>query len=378
MFNVLFEHQVKSLANFVDSIEKSMIDQIGAEEFLKKAHSAVVIDVRSPGEYSQGHIPGAVNIPLFDNEERAMVGILYKNSGREAAVLKGLDLAGPKMAGYVKALNEISRPKEVLVHCWRGGMRSENMSWLFSQAGYHVFVLEGGYKTFRRYIRSCFEQNARLFVLGGLTGSGKTEILHALGNNHEQFIDLEQIACHKGSVFGAFGQKPQPTTEQFENDLFTTWSGFDLAKPIWIEDESRAIGNVNIPDPLFEQMNHPAIMVQIECSREARVRRLVKEYSQFEKEDLKEAILKIRDKLGDRVKTACLALDAGGFNAVAEIVLDYYDKTYEHSIARRKGLDCHKIPILTDDPGATAQVILGYISSLQISSNNFPHATDLS
>ena len=355
-----------------------MIDRIEAEEFIAMARYTTVIDVRSPKEYAQGHIPESVNIPLFNDEERAIIGTLYKNSGREAAVLKGLDLVGPQMADFVKKLHSLTTEKEVLVHCWRGGMRSENMAWLFSQAGHQVSILNGGYKAYRKYIRLSFSKPPKIFILGGLTGSGKTDVLHALGDHHEQFLDLEKIACHKGSVFGALGQQPQPTNEQFENELYTVWSQFDFTRPIWIEDESRAIGCVSIPDTLFQQICHPTLMIQIECSREMRVKRLVKEYSQFQKEDLRGALYKIQDKLGDRIKKAISALDDDDFITVTEIVLDYYDKTYEHSIFRRPDLNIHKIPILNDNPATTAMIILGYIKSIQMPTNTLLHATDLS
>jgi tRNA 2-selenouridine synthase len=344
-----------------------MIKSIEADRFLELARFQPVVDVRSPNEYAQGHIPESVNIPLFNNEERAIIGILYKNSGREAAVIKGLDIVGPKMSEFVKKVHSITKEKDVLVHCWRGGMRSENMAWLFSQAGYTVSVLKGGYKAYRKYIRSSFSNPAKIFILGGLTGSGKTDVLHALENHHEQILDLEKISCHKGSVFGSFGQKIQPTNEQFENEIYSTWSQFDFTRHVWIEDESRAIGNVNIPEPLFDQITHPALMIRIECAREMRVNRLVKEYSQFDKEELRGALVKIGEKLGDRIKTANLALNESDYKAVADIVLNYYDKSYEHSFSRRPGLNIHTIPVLNDDPETTALIIRGYINSLEMS-----------
>jgi len=121
-----------------------MANRIGAVQFLEASKGRAVVDVRSPAEFSRGHIPGAVNIPLFDDRERAVVGTLYQKSGREASVLKGLELAGPKLGSFVKQLNAIAGTREILVHCWRGGMRSEAMAWLFEQAGYSVSVLEGG------------------------------------------------------------------------------------------------------------------------------------------------------------------------------------------------------------------------------------------
>ena len=212
---------------------------IEAREFLDKAVMFPVIDVRSPSEFLKGHIPGAFNIALFDDEERRKVGTLYKNSGKESSVLLGLDLVGPKMSGFVKAASRIALEREVLLHCWRGGMRSSGMAWLFETAGFKVSVLEGGYKAYRRFIRRKLEENIKLVVLGGKTGSGKSDILDHLAQSGEQVIDLEGIAHHKGSAFGAFGQESQPTTGHFENNLYHELNKFDLNLPVWVEDESR-------------------------------------------------------------------------------------------------------------------------------------------
>jgi tRNA 2-selenouridine synthase len=354
-----------------------MIRLLEADKFLEAAKNTTVVDVRSPGEFLQGHIPGAVNIPLFDDEERASVGTVYKNSGPEAAVLRGLELAGPQLSGYVKKLHSQIRGKEVLLHCWRGGMRSENMAWLFSQAGYAVSVLAGGYKAYRRFIRSSFSLPLKMIVIGGFTGSGKTEVLQMMRRHGQQVLDLEDLACHKGSVFGAFGQKPQPTNEQFENDIYSVWAVFNPDLPVWVEDESRSIGNVNIPDPLFDRISKSPL-IRIEPSREIRIGRLVGEYSGFSKEELKSAAARIRDKIGDRLKVVESALDNEDFRTVADTVLHYYDKAYEHSISRRQGPVVHILPVNRDDPGATALEILRFNESLPETSNVFKHEADLS
>ena len=335
-----------------------MINRITAIEFLDRAREFPVIDVRSEKEYLQGHIPGVINLPLFNDEERVVVGTLYKNSGREASVLRGLELAGPKLADLVKQLHKITDQKQLLVHCWRGGMRSESMAWLFQVAGYEVYVMEGGYKAYRRFIRESLSQPANIIILGGLTGSGKTELLHRLGQMGEQVLDLEKLACHKGSVFGGFGQSNQPTNEQFENDIFTAWEKIDPSRPAWIEDESRMIGNVSIPDSLFEQMSR-AVMIKVETAREQRIRRLVDEYSKVEKQDLQRAILKISEKLGGtNTKTAEAAIDAGDFDTVAGLALSYYDKTYAHSILKRENPEIHPVSIESNDPVKNAALIL--------------------
>jgi tRNA 2-selenouridine synthase len=354
-----------------------MVRSLEADKFLEEARRIPAVDVRSPGEFLQGHIPGAINIPLFNDEERASVGIVYKNSGPEAAVLRGLDLAGPQLSGYVKKLHSQIRGKEVLLYCWRGGMRSGNMAWLFSQAGYSVSVLAGGYKTYRRYIRSALSVPLKIIVIGGYTGSGKTEVLQMMRKHGKQVLDLEDLACHKGSVFGAFGQKKQPTNEQFENDIYAAWSQFNLNLPVWVEDESRSIGNVNIPDPLFKQMSGAAL-IRIEPSREIRIGRLVAEYAQYSKEELKSAVAKIRDKIGDRLKIIHIALDRDDFTTVADVVLHYYDKAYEHSISRRSGPIIATIPVDHNDPEAIVQDIRSFLKDIPESSNLFQHGADLS
>jgi tRNA 2-selenouridine synthase len=308
-----------------------------AEEFLKRAGTLPVIDVRSPGEYKYGHIPSAFNIPLFDDEERATVGTLYKNSGQETALAKGFSLAEPKKMHYLEELKRIGSGPEILVHCWRGGMRSGSMAAWFEESGFRPFLLNGGYKAYRRYIRERLASPNRIIVVGGYTGSGKTEILHGIAALGEQVLDLEAIARHKGSVFGGLGQLPQPTNEQFENEVYLIYDGFDTDRPIWIEDESRMIGSVTLPDPLVDKINR-GLLIRIRCDREERVRRLVSEYSGFDPALLSAAILKISERLGGmRTSDALESIRSGHFTLAASTALDYYDKAYDHATERRSG-----------------------------------------
>ncbi|HFB61833.1 MAG TPA: tRNA 2-selenouridine(34) synthase MnmH, partial [Bacteroidetes bacterium] len=274
-----------------------MAVQLPIEKFLPLTDSLPLVDVRSPAEFAQGHIPGAVNIPLFNNDERAIVGIGYKNGGKEHAVQLGLEIVGPKLAGFVKQAKRLAPQKEILVHCWRGGMRSGSMAWLFETAGLKATTLEGGYKAYRRFIRQQFSRPVKMRVLGGFTGSGKTDILKILGKQGEQFLDIEAIAHHKGSVFGPLGQKPQPTNEQFENNLADAWRKFDFSKPVWVEDESRQLGKCVLPDPLFLQIRN-APLIKILVPKPEREKRLVKEYGPFKKEELAAQLIKIRERLG--------------------------------------------------------------------------------
>lgn len=317
--------------------------QINIEEFLNLADEVPVIDVRTPDEFAEGHIPGAHNIPLFSNEERARVGTIYKHSGREAAVLEGLKFSGPNMHDYIIQLRKIisGKSKKVFVHCWRGGMRSESMVWLFNMAGFDAYKLEGGYKNYRSYIREDFNSQRKIIILGGYTGSGKTEILKRLEERGEQIIDLEGLANHKGSVYGGLGQEEQPTNEQFENDTWRVWSKLDSNEYVWIEDESRSIGRVGINNPLYMQMAASNVIF-VDIPIEERISRLKVEYTNFDVENLKFLSSKIQKKLGGvRMKELIDSLEKGDFQNAVRISLEYYDKAYLKGLTKKTKV--HKI-----------------------------------
>jgi tRNA 2-selenouridine synthase len=254
------------------------------EDFLNliDREQALLLDVRSQREYTHAHIPGAVNIPLLNDEHRHEVGITYKQKGREAAVLKGFDLVGPLFADKVREVNSLSSKKIVFVYCWRGGMRSGIMAWLLSLAGYEVHLLKNGYKSYRNWVLKTLASQRKIFVLGGQTGSGKTEVLKYLEQFGEQIIDLEGLAHHKGSAFGALGQLPQPHYEQFENMLAKKLSACDPEKITWIENESNSIGTVKIPDALFTMIREAPVLEMI-VNRTVRKQRIHNEYAHFPK-----------------------------------------------------------------------------------------------
>jgi len=331
------------------------------EKFLPLTGMLPLVDVRSPAEFAQGHISGAVNIPLFDNEERAIVGIGYKKGGREHAVQLGLEIVGPKLADFVKQAKKLTPKKEILIHCWRGGMRSGSMAWLFETAGMKAYTLEGGYKAYRRYIREQFSRPVKMLVLGGTTGSGKTDILKILEKHGEQFLDIEGLAHHKGSVFGPLGQEPQPTNEQFENNLADVWRKFDFEKRLWVEDESRQLGKCVLPDPLFFQLRK-APLIKIIVSKPEREKRLVKEYGGFKKEELEEQLVKIRERLGGQyLKEALKALGNGDMQTVAGLTLRYYDKAYDYGTSQRPQENIFELELEKDAPEKNARMILEFI-----------------
>lgn len=296
-----------------------------------------VIDVRSPGEFARGHIPGAHSLPLFTDAERAVVGTLYKQHGRDAAVLEGLRIVGPRLAQLVAEARALAPDGRVRVHCWRGGERSGSVAWLLDKAGLPtVCTLRGGYKAFRAHVLAALGRpGADLCVIGGFTGSGKTEVLGHLRALGEQVIDLEALAHHKGSAFGALGEAPQPTTEHFENLVWDAWRTLDLQRPIWLEDESLMIGHVRLPDGLFARMREAPLFL-VDMPLEERTARLVHDYGGHPKEQLAEALLRIRKRVGPQhCKAALEALEAGDLHTVARVALRYYDKAYQRGMDER-------------------------------------------
>ena len=332
---------------------------IDVSSFLAAQSDRVVLDVRSPGEYTHGHIPGALSFPLFTDDERALVGTCYKNKGPEAALHLGLELVGPKMAGFVEQAQKLAPQRKLAVHCWRGGKRSQSMSWLLRMAGFDVVTLVGGYKAYRQYVREQFEQlPVSLLVLGGKTGSGKTKILHAMAKLGAQVIDLERLAHHKGSAFGTIGELPQPTVEQFENTFYQALAGLDFSKPVWVENESRSIGRVFIPDAFWAKIKS-APLYNIEVPDEARIQNLVSDYVGVDKDALREAFHKIDRKLGGQhLKAAMEALDCDDFATAARIALQYYDKTYNYCLEQSTSPVIHRIAFEFGDPERIARALL--------------------
>lgn len=303
-------------------------------EFLDKSEVLPLIDVRSPAEYEHAHIPGALNLPIFDNQERAEVGTIYKQKGKTKAVKRGLEIVAPKLTGFIDFALKL-KSEEILVHCWRGGMRSSSMAWLFETVGLKCYTLNGGYKSYRNHVLESFEQPYNILLIGGYTGSGKTEILKMLSKTGEQVIDLEGIAHHKGSAFGAIGEEPQPSSEHFENILSNELKKIDSTGVLWLEDESRNIGRDFIPAPFWEQMRKSP-MVRIDMPQEIRIKRLIRDYGSYPVEELIASIKKIEKRLGyDNCKRAIEECMAGNFGEAARVSLIYYDKIYGWQIEER-------------------------------------------
>ena len=322
-------------------------EKINIDRFLELAGQLPVIDVRSPGEYAHAHIPGAHSLPLFTNEERKIVGTAYKQESREAAIKLGLDFFGPKMRAMVEqaeafcAAGENNGSKSILVYCWRGGMRSGAVSWLLDLYGFKVFTLVGGYKKFRNKVLEVFQRPFRFQILGGYTGSGKTEVLKALDKKGHSVVDLEALAVHKGSAFGNIGMPGQPTQEMFENQLAMQLEAA-VAKagggPVWLEDESQRIGLVNLPNQLWKTMRGSPLFF-LDIPFEERLSYLVQEYGQLNPERMIDAIGRISEKLGGQnAKLARQLLLDGNIIESFRILLKYYDKFYLKALHNREAL----------------------------------------
>lgn len=321
-------------------------------DFLKAP--GVLLDVRSPGEYDHAHIPGAINLPLFSNAERAQVGTCYKQQGRDEAVELGLAIVGPKLAHFVQFAKELAGNRVLRIHCWRGGMRSGSMAWLMETAGFQVVLLDKGYKGFRHWVRETLSQPKTILTLGGMTGTGKTAVLHALAAQGEQILNLEALANHRGSSYGALGLPPQPSTEHFENLIAQQWATLTSDRPVWVEAESRMVGTCRVPDEVFQPMM-AAPVLQIERSQSDRLAILLQEYGQADPNELIVATERITRRLGGQhAKQAIEHIQQGNLADAITIVLHYYDKTYRHDLQRR-GVPISSVPAagLSDHETAT-------------------------
>jgi tRNA 2-selenouridine synthase len=310
----------------------------------------LLIDVRSQDEYKNGHIPCAINLPILDNEERAVIGTLYKKSNRQTAIKKGLDYFGPKMKFFVEEVENLLSKKTyrdhstVIIYCWRGGMRSNIMGWLLTLYGFKVKLIKGGYKSFRNWCLDVFDRDNQYILIGGFTGSGKTEIINKLSKRYnEPVIDLEGLAKHRGSAFGGIGMENQPSQEMFENLLALRLHDlFDSSHYILLEDESQRIGMVSIPQLLWNRMRLSKLIF-LKLSFEKRLENIINDYGKLDRSLLSSAIIRLQKKLGGLDTKNCLAyLVNKDIEGCFNLLLKYYDKVYLKSLDKK----CHGLTAL--------------------------------
>ena len=302
-----------------------------------------IIDVRSPSEFASDHIPGAINLPVLNDAERAQVGTIYKQSPFTARKI-GAALVSKNIFQH---LSQHFAAKEKnyypLVYCWRGGQRSNSLALVLTQIGWRVTLVEGGYKTYRTYVRHQMEHLPQKFtyqILCGLTGSGKTHILHQMSQRGAQVLDLESLANHRGSLLGQEWEdkpSPQPSQKYFESLLLQQLQSFNPHQPVWVESESLKIGEVYLPQSLWLKMKQ-ASCVEIELPVTARVQFLLQEYPHLvtHPKILKAKLEKLKSYCGwEKLSMWYQLIDAGKWELLVQDILQFhYDPTYRKSINR--------------------------------------------
>jgi tRNA 2-selenouridine synthase len=317
-----------------------MIQKLPIHAVLELSRTNPLFDVRSPSEFAHAHIPNAINLPIFTDLQRAEIGTTYKYNSVQDAIKIGLKYFGADLTKYIDRVETSltsNTDKKVLLHCWRGGMRSAAMAWLLDFYGFEVILLDGGYKAYRQMVLQSFTLPIKFNVLGGYTGSAKTEVLLALKESGEAVIDLEGLASHKGSSFGALGLPTQPTQEQFENNLhkelleyirINEHGELHQKNRIWLENESQRIGLVNIPKALFENIIASSLYI-LQIPFEQRLNFIVEHYGKFTKQELIDAVLRIQKKLGGlETKNVISFLEEDNIFGAFDLLLKYYDRQY--------------------------------------------------
>ena len=295
--------------------------------------SHCIVDVRTPLEFAEDRLPGAINVPILTNEERVEIGIIHKQSGPQQARKRGLELTCGRFAAMVDEIAGHAAGRPVLVYCWRGGLRSQAMAILLETTGHAVYQLRGGYKAFRAQVIACFEQLTPpipLIVVHGMTGTGKTTFINGLDQQKWTTIDLEGLACHRGSAFGSVGLEQTLSQKRFETLLWDAFRHAPVDRPIVLEGESPRIGAISLPGRLYEAMS-AGIRVWCSASLETRVNRLAVEYAREEyREAMAAALLRIKKKLGGQcfaeLSGMLAAWDVQGLGR--GLIEYYYDKLY--------------------------------------------------
>jgi tRNA 2-selenouridine synthase len=375
------------------AVKESYPDKLPLAEFLQRggllqdtlSAPPPIVDVRSPCEFAKGHIPGATNLPLFTDDERAEVGTLYKQKGHDVAVERGLEIVEESWSTMLAAAPpEILEANEVLVYCKRGGMRSGGVAWLLAQApSLSVHVLQGGYAAFRGWaLNGTYEEHAPpCVILGGRTGSGKTDVLHAMRHSEPrgQIVDLEGVANHRGSAFGSLGLPPQPTQQMYENTLALQWARLDASAPVFIEDEGAHVGSCGVPTGLWAHMRRSSTpIVRLEVPHQSRIDRLVREYGPHGIDRLSAAVRALAKRLGAARTDELLAHLSAEPPRLAEVAdalaTHYYDALYLKKLASRAddGQPVHELHCESGEAADIAPQVLAYADELLAARSHEP------
>ncbi len=300
-----------------------------------------IIDVRSPAEFAEDHITGAINCPVLDDEQREVIGTLYKQVSPFEARKVGAVMAARNIAAHIeKRFSDKKRGWKPLIYCWRGGQRSGSMYAIFRSVGWNAALLKGGYKAYRSYVVAQLEELPRRFkyvVIGGATGSGKTKLLGVMEKQGAQVIDLEMMANHKGSVLGFDPSGVQQSQKAFDTQLNDKLLGFDEKQPVFLEAESRKIGRVHLPASLFEEMKRGELII-LDLPIDERVSFLVREYVWFQKhpDELKDKLLRLKEIRGKKtIERWFSMIDKSDWSALIKDLLSaHYDPLYNSSSRR--------------------------------------------
>jgi tRNA 2-selenouridine synthase len=304
-----------------------------------------IIDVRSPSEFAEDHIPGAINCPVLDDEERARVGTIYKQVSPFDAKKIGAALVARNIGAHIETrFQDKPRDWKPLVYCWRGGNRSGSMAHILARIGWPAIQLDGGYKEYRRHISLALGELPRRFryiVICGTTGSGKSRLLKFLAARGAQVLDLEELAAHRGSVLGHLPSEPQPSQKMFESRIWQVLRKLDPSRPVYVESESKKVGNLRVPEAVMECMRASSC-VSLELSQEDRVALLMEDYAHFTQDPAKlNARLECLVPLHGRERISrwqTLANDGEMTVLVQELLEQHYDPAYLKSIRRNFAL----------------------------------------
>ena len=330
-----------------------------------------IIDARSPAEFAEDHLPGAINWPVLDDEQRRVVGTLYVQTSALEARKLGAAMVARNIADHLdRWIADKSRDWQPLVYCWRGGQRSGSLAWFLDQIGFRTAKLAGGYKGFRAVVRQDLDAWPARFdfrVLAGRTGSGKTRLLQALAATGAQVLDLEALAVHRGSILGGLPGQPQPTQKAFDNRLWQAMRRLDASRPVFVESESKKIGRLQVPEALIRQMHAQGQVLRVEMSDAARVQLLLEDYGFFAQDvegfcRLLDGLVALRGK--DTVARWQAQARAGAWGEVfGDMMTQHYDPLYNRSMDRHYASYAQAQAVHLADSGpvalaATAQAVL--------------------
>jgi len=317
-----------------------------------------LIDVRSPQEYLDDHIPGALNVPLLNNQHRHEVGLCYKQEGKAAAIALGHQLISPLEPMLLDQIKSCAPNNQLRLYCARGGLRSHKMAEFLSQNGFEVKLVKGGYKRYRQEVLSTIAQFTQILILSGYTGSGKTQVLQAIKAKGAQVLDLEALAHHKGSAFGHLGMPIQNSSAQFHNDIYEVLKTLDPNKILWVENESFIIGKVHMPAPLWQNMQ-TAKVIAYQIPVEERVKLIIEAYGQFPKSQLMERVVKLSKRLGhEMAQQICEYIAADQLEKAVPPLLKYYDKAYTMGRVKRAQAPYMQVDFDHFDANAIAEQLL--------------------